>query len=128
MKFLDQIADRLWAFFSSLKLALGLFIALAVSTMAGSIVLQRPIAQPGQLERAYGPETLVWLDRFGLLDVFHSWWFVLQLALLALNLTVVSIEMWPKFRRRIQSFTPVLEADKGEELPEMRWSLPLPRG
>jgi cytochrome c biogenesis protein len=123
MNFLDKIADRLWRFFSSFKLAIWLFITLAVSTMAGSIVLQRPIAQPGQLERAYSPEALRWLDAFGLLDVFHSWWFVLQLALLALNLTVVSIEMWPKFRKRIRDFSPVLEesaeGSAGGGLPEL---------
>lgn len=119
MKFLDLIAERLWRFFSSLKLALGIFITLAVSTMAGSIVLQRPIAEPGQLERVYSATTLHWLDLFGLLDVFHSWWYVLQLALLALTLTVVSIDMWPRFRARIRSFRSVLEvADEGE-LPEM---------
>lgn len=122
MKFLDKIADRLWRFFSSMKLALGLFISLAISTMAGSIILQRPIAQPGQLERAYSPETIVWLDRFLLLDVFHSWWYVLQLALLALNLTVVSIDMWPRFRRRIQSFSPVLPDG---DVPEMHARLPI---
>lgn len=76
--------------------------------MAGSIVLQRPIAEPGQLERVYSPETILWLDRFGLLDVFHSWWFLLQLFLLAVNITVASIDMWPKFKKRAESFRPVL--------------------
>lgn len=123
MNILDQIADRLWRFFSSMKLALGLFISLAVSTMAGSIILQRPIAEPGQLDRAYSPETIVWFDRFGLLDVFHSWWYVLQLALLALSLTVVSIDMWPRFRSRIRSFSPVLPED---DLPEMHARLASP--
>lgn len=121
-KALDKLAETLWGLFSSLKLALGLFIALAVSTMAGSIVLQRPIAEPGQLERAYGPETLHWLDFFGLLDVFHSWWFVLQLAFLAVNLTIVSIEMWPKFKRRIQSFQSFLE-DRSETSASLRHGL-----
>lgn len=125
MKVLDLIAERLWRFFSSMRLALGLFISLAVSTMAGSIVLQRPIAEPGQLERVYGPETIVWLDRFGLLDVFHSWWYVLQLALLALSLTVVSIDMWPRFRSRILSFSPVLPDG---DLPEMHARVPSPAG
>ncbi len=134
MNFIDKIADRLWRFFSSFKLAVWLFIALAVSTMAGSIVLQRPIAEPGQLERAYGPEALRWLDFFGLLDVFHSWWFVLQLALLALNLTVVSIDMWPRFKKRIQSFSLVLDGEESAEGGmssgggEMHARLALPRG
>lgn len=121
-KILDRIAERLWRFFSSMKLALSLFIALVVSTMIGSIVLQRPIAEPGQLERAYSPETIVWLDRFGFLDVFHSWWFLLQMALLAVNITVVSIDMWPKFRARLKSFSPVLTP---RTLPGFSESIPL---
>ncbi len=84
--------------------------------MAGSIILQRPIAEPGQLERVYSPETIVWLDHFGLLDVFHSWWFLLQLFLLTINITVASIEMWPKFKSRIESFQPILRND---DIPEM---------
>lgn len=108
--------DFLWKFFSSVRLGIFLIILIAVATLVGSLLLQRPIAEPGQLERVYSPETIRWLDAFDLLDLFHSWWFLLLLFLLAINITIVSIEMWPRFRARIWSFQPIL---KEEELPPL---------
>ena len=108
---MDAFLEKLWKFFSSLKLALVLFVLLVISTMAGSIILQRPIAEPGQLERVYSPETIKWLDKFDLLDVFHSWWYLLQLFLLTINITIASIDMWPRFKTRMESFKPILNPD-----------------
>ncbi len=88
-----------------------LFVLLVISTMAGSIILQRPIAEPGQLERVYSPETIQWFDKFQLLDVFHSWWYLLQLFLLTINITIASIDMWPRFQRRMESFKPTLNPE-----------------
>ena len=42
------------------------------------------------MQRAYSPETLVWLDRLGLTDIFHAWWFLLLLCLFCVCLIFVS--------------------------------------
>ncbi len=72
-----------------------LLILVGVASAAGTLVLQRPQTDPEQLVNAYSPETLRWLDRLGLTDVFHSWWFATLLGLLGLNIVLASLERFP---------------------------------
>lgn len=87
--------DRAFALLSSVKLAIVLLVILAVALLLGTVILQRPQAEPGQIERIYAPQTIRLLDFFGLFDVFHSWWFLALLALLALSITFCSIDRFP---------------------------------
>jgi cytochrome c biogenesis protein len=59
------------------------------------MILQRPLTDPEDIARAYSPATLQWLDRLGLTDVFHSWWFAGLLALLSINIVLASLERLP---------------------------------
>jgi len=61
----------------------------------GTVILQRPTSEPGDLQRSYSPETLALLDRLGLTDIFHAWWFLVLLCLFCLCLIVVSVDRWP---------------------------------
>jgi len=87
--------ERAFAALSSVKLAIVLLVILAVALFLGTIILQWPQAEPGQLERLYAPQTIRLLDFFGLFDVFHSWWFLALLTLLALNIAFCSIDRFP---------------------------------
>jgi cytochrome c biogenesis protein len=80
---------------SSVRTGIILLIITGLASVAGTVVLQRPITEPENLARAYSPETLAWLDRLGLTDVFHSWWFVALLSLLAVNIVMASLERFP---------------------------------
>ncbi len=71
---------------SSIRTGIVLLILVGVASAAGTLALQRPQTEPEQLLAAYSVETLRWLDRIGLTDVFHSWWFAALLALLGLNM------------------------------------------
>ena len=95
------MADRLLRTFSSLRTGIVLLILLVIASAAGTMVLQRPITDPEQLTRAYSPQTLVWLDRLGLTDVFHSWWFVALMGLLCVNIIFASLERFPGVWRQI---------------------------
>ena len=87
----------------SVRTGIVLLILLGVTSAAGTLVLQRPQTEPEKLARAYSPETLRWLDRLGLTDLFHSWWFAALLGLLGLNIVLASLERfpvaWSYFRR-----------------------------
>jgi cytochrome c biogenesis protein len=72
-----------------------LLILTGITSAAGTLVLQRPQTDPEHLARAYAPETLRWLDRLGLTDTFHSWWFAALLGLLGLNIVLASVERFP---------------------------------
>src|SRR5208282_4669918 len=91
--------DKFLQFFSSLKCGLVLLGLLGISMILGTFILQRPMAQEGQIEQIYAPHVIRLLDAVGLFDVFHTWWFVLLLGLLGTNITLASIERFPQVWR-----------------------------
>lgn len=89
-------AARLLKFLGSVKTGIVLLILVVIVSAAGTFILQRPLTDASDLERAYSPETLQWLDRLGLTNVFHAWWFALLLALVSVSIVLASIERFPK--------------------------------
>ena len=88
--------DKFLQFFSSLKCGLLLLGLLGIAVILGTFILQRPMAQEGQIEQVYAPQIIRLLNAVGLFDVFHSWWFILLLGLLGANITLASIERFPQ--------------------------------
>ena len=86
----------LWQTFASVKTGVILLIVVAAVSAAGTFILQRPLTEADQLQQAYSPETLLWLDRLGLTDVFHAWWFALLLSLVGASIVMVSVDRFPK--------------------------------
>lgn len=87
--------QRFWRWLGSVRTGIVLLIIVGLASATGTVVLQRPLTEPEQLQRAYTPETLRWLDALGLTDVFHTWWFVGLLLLLCLNIVLTSLERFP---------------------------------
>lgn len=92
MKFFWQ---KFFRFFASVRTGIFLLLAVILLSAVGTIILQRPITEPVELERAYSPSTLQLLDRFQLTDIYHSWYFVTLLGLVILSIIFVSIDRWP---------------------------------
>jgi len=88
--------DAFLQFFSSVKLGLVLLALVGTATIVGTLVMQRPMAQEGQIEQVYAPQTIKILEFLGLFDVFHAWWFVLLLALLGANIALSSLDHLPQ--------------------------------
>ena len=91
-----SILDSLLEFFSSLRCGLTLLGLLGTAVIIGTVVLQRPMAQEGQIEQIYAPATIRVLNFLGLFDVFHAWWFILLLGLLGANIILASLERFPQ--------------------------------
>ncbi len=91
--------DKLLQFFSSLKCGLLLLGMLGMAMILGTLILQKPMAQEGQIEQIYAPQIVSLLNALGLFDVFHTWWFILLLGLLGANITLASIERFPQVWR-----------------------------
>jgi cytochrome c biogenesis protein len=87
------------SFLSSLKCGLILLASLGTAIIIGTMVLQRPMAQEGQIEQIYAPQTARLLSALGLFDVFHAWWFLMLLGLLGANITLASLERFPQVWR-----------------------------
>jgi len=92
---LQSRARRVWQTLGSVRTGIIVLIAVVIVSAAGTIILQRPLTDPDDLQRAYSPGLLHVLDRFGLTDVFHAWWFAALLALLSLTIVLASIQRFP---------------------------------
>ena len=88
--------NKVFQSLSSVKTGVILLILVVIASAVGTVVLQRPTSEADQIERTYSPQTLAWLDRLGLTDVFHSWWFAALLALVATSIILVSIDRFPR--------------------------------
>lgn len=87
--------ERFLRSLSSVQTGIVLLILVGIAAIAGTLILQRPLTEPADIERAYSPQALRWLDALGLTDVFHAWWFVGLMALLCVNIVLASIERFP---------------------------------
>ncbi len=90
-----SIPKRIHKTLSNLRTGVVLLILVGVASALGTFILQRPATDPDKLARAYSPATLLWLDRLGLTDIFHAWWFMTLLGLVSLSIILVSIDRFP---------------------------------
>jgi len=88
------------SFFYSLKLTIPLLILLAALSVIGTLIPQN--ATEGEYLRLYSKETYYILKGLGLLDMYHSWWFIGALLLLAINLTACSLKRLPALWRQVR--------------------------
>jgi cytochrome c biogenesis protein len=99
--------DRIWNFFTSLKLVIILLLILSVLSVAGTIIEQnKPLPE---YYRFFKPETVQLFSKLGLLDMYHSWWFTSCLALLALNIIACTMERYPFIMRGMRRQSVVLD-------------------
>lgn len=87
--------------FSSVRTGIVLFFLLGVTSILGTLIVQRPMAKPGEIEKLYSPETIRLFDFFGLFDLFHTWWFAALLAVLGLNIVLASLDRLPRAWRYV---------------------------
>lgn len=115
----------LWAGLSSVRLTILLLIVLAVASIFGTLIPQN--GTPEEYLRIYKFSTYKILRILGLLDMYHSGWFIFLLALLSLNLVVCSLKRWPSVRRFFSQ--PEIKPVEGQwkaTAPGRRFSLSLP--
>jgi len=92
---LRSLARQTWQTFGSIKTGVVLIILVVIFSAAGTVILQRPMTDPQDMERAYSPAMLRLLDATGLTDVFHARWFVALLILVSLSIIAASVERFP---------------------------------
>ena len=90
-----SIPKRFFKTLSNLRTGIVLLLLVVIAAAMGTFILQRPATDSQKLQSAYSPQTLQWLDRLSLTDVFHAWWFLTLLGLLSLSIVLVSINRFP---------------------------------
>ena len=98
----DQKPDRnegrsviggIYDLLSSVTLAVSLLIILAVTSIIGTVILQK--GNPDQYLMEYGPGLYKFFRFLALDDMYRSWWFLTILVLLLANITTCSIKRFP---------------------------------
>src|SRR3989337_3964977 len=93
-KRVDSWMDQVWKFFTSIKLAIFIIIILAVASIIGTIIEQnQPLEKYRQF---YSDGTIRLFESLNLFDMYHSWWFLLLLVLLTVNLSCCTLDRLPR--------------------------------
>ena len=104
----------LWDFFCSLRLTMFLLISLAVISIVGTVV---PQGTPPEAYLARISMTKLKLYKaLGFFDMYHSWWFILLLYLLTVNLVACSFKRLPHIWKIITEPVKVLSANLEQSL------------
>jgi len=108
---LRSVPRKVWSTLGSIKTGVVLLILVVVVSAAGSLILQRPVTDPDEMQRAYSLPVLRLLDGLRLTDVFHAWWFVLLLLLVSISIIAASVQRFPNSWRFYSR--PYRSADEG---------------
>jgi cytochrome c biogenesis protein len=123
------VVDRVWGFFASVKLAVTLFAAIAISSIAGTLIEQQapPDKNISLLTGIFGPEAAhdiyLALQAAGVTDMYNSWWFTGLLLLFAANIIVCSLDRLPAAWRIIREPIRPLPADSFDSVQAGRRGL-----
>lgn len=88
-------AHKTWRTIASIQTGVVLLILVVILAAVGTVVLQRPVTEPDEMQSAYSPVALRILDAVGLTDVFHSWWFLGLLLLVSVCIIAASVDRFP---------------------------------
>jgi cytochrome c biogenesis protein len=95
MASLKELGRKTWSTLAAVRTGVLLLIVVVIVAAAGTLILQRPVTEADELQRAYSPQALHILDALGLTDVFHAWWFVLLMILVSASIIAASLERFP---------------------------------
>lgn len=99
--------QSLWDFFCSLKLTMFLLISLAIISIIGTIIPQGTV--PPEYVASISTAKFQLYKALGFFDMYHSWWFILLLYLLTVNLVACSIKRLPHIWKIISQPILVME-------------------
>ena len=116
----DSLMDRVWKFFTSLKLAISVIIILAIASIIGTVIEQN---QPLEKYRHfYSDGTIRLFEKLSLFDMYHSWWFLLLLVLFTVNLICCTVDRLPRAVRIVRNPKTTLDENLEKSLSLVdRW-------
>jgi cytochrome c biogenesis protein ResB len=119
-----SLVDRIYDFFCSIRLSIFVLVALAVTSIVGTILQQG--AEYAEYVEAYGAGTARIIRALSLDDMYHSWWFTVLLALLLINIVFCSLKRMPAAIRLMKDRDPVFEGKA--TAVHQRWEKTLKKG
>ncbi|WP_335869769.1 cytochrome c biogenesis protein ResB [Bacillus sp. 2205SS5-2] len=94
--------DKIWNFFSSVKVGVWIIILTLIASAVGTIFPQE-LYIPSRTPEQFYQEEYGWLGlayyRLGLHNLYSSWWYILLVASLAISLVVASVDrLFPLYK------------------------------
>ncbi len=89
----EEFSRELVNFFASIKLAMFLFLFIAITATIGTVIQQGE--RPETYIQEYGENAYRWFLRLGFTDVYHTWWFTSLLGLLCVNSLTCFYQRFP---------------------------------
>lgn len=115
-----------WDFLTSLKLVVLLLLILSALSIAGTIIQQNKPLQ--EYYKYYQPGTVALFNKLGLFDMYHSWWFVACLGLLAMSITACTMDRYRGILAGMRKRNLILDEKLGKSLQNLtsiKYALPL---
>ncbi|MDA8327037.1 MAG: cytochrome c biogenesis protein ResB [Nitrospiraceae bacterium] len=119
----NSISDKVWSFFSSIKLAIAIFALIGLTSIVGTVIEQQASYETNirvlyhLVGRGLAPSAYRVLDALGFMNMYRSWWFLSLLVLFAVNLLVCSIDRFPAIWRIMHAPIKPLGAEKMMKMP-----------
>lgn len=92
------IVDKIWNFFSSVKIGVSIIVAVLVTSAIGTIFPQKlyvPANSEAELaeyyERLYGVFGVIYY-KLGFHDMYNSWWFITLIGMLGTSILIASVD------------------------------------
>jgi len=112
--------------FRSVRFNIWLFLVIALASSIGTFIPQGESSK--EYINRFGPKLAPFLSKVGLLDVYHSWWFVALLALMAFDVVVCKLRSLPKTTPAQRSSPGHLEGDRLFHSQPLRFRMMVPAG
>jgi len=100
----NSIKQKVWTFFSSIRLSIIIFLLLAATSAIGTFIPQNQ--SPEKYFNAYGETLYNIFSVLSFFDMYHSYWFQFILLFLSVNLVVCSINRFFKIKKIIFAKSP----------------------
>ncbi|QDI91400.1 cytochrome C biogenesis protein [Salicibibacter halophilus] len=102
-----SIIDKIWNFFSSVKVGIGIIIVTLIVSSLGTIFPQEMFMPPGETPEVYYEEEYGGLGQvyyaFGLHNMYGSWWYMLLIAALGISIIIASIDRFFPLYKALKS-------------------------
>lgn len=92
----DSLVSRSLRLFCSVRLGVGLLIALGLACFVGMLVMQQNVDGFDRYFAELTPSQRLVYGSLGFFDIYHVWYFNALLAVLSLNIVLASIDRFPK--------------------------------
>lgn len=97
------LVDKVWNFFSSVKVGVWIIVILVVASAIGTLFPQEMYIPPGETASSYYKEQYGSIGelyyKLGFHNLYSSWWYIILLAALATSIIIASIDrFFPLYR------------------------------